>query len=240
MLRTPRWFVCIWKHTFPLIYRCMGLCNEYSTLQYVPPHPNDWLSMRSSASHRSSPPSGCSSCPWSNLAGAFFTWHSSRSVSSMYLLQLLTLSSNSSPLLFVSDKDPPLDSLPLDLLISAGFGTKSHLGETTCQLRWVFSQKKPLLPNICLLGSKTFLLSPLNLLSLFLLAYPSLFFSANQTFHPLSRNYTKCSSLLRFHVPCFLAPGCSECHIFLTCFLLSTFSFLAIFCRKSLNFFIVS
>lgn len=76
-------------------------------------------------------------------------------------------------------KDPPLDSLPLNLLISAGFGTKSHLGETTCQLRWVFSQKRPLLLNICLLGSKKFLLSPLNLLSLFLVAYPLLFFSPN-------------------------------------------------------------
>lgn len=179
MLRTPRWFVCIWKHTFPLIYRCLGLCNEYSTLQFVPPHPNDWLSMRSSASHRSSPPSGRSSRPWSNLAGAFFTWHSSRSVSSMYLLQLLTLSPNSSPLLFVPDKDPPLDSLPLDLLISAGFGTKSHLGDVPASSGGFSPQKRPLLLNICLLGSKKFLLSPLNLLSLFLVAFPSLFFSAN-------------------------------------------------------------
>lgn len=86
MLRALRWFVCIWKHTFPLIYRCMGLCNEYSTLQFAPPHPNDWLSMRSPTSHRCSPPSGHSCHRWSNLAGAFFAWRSSRSVSTDVLV----------------------------------------------------------------------------------------------------------------------------------------------------------
>lgn len=89
----------------------------------------------------------------------------------MCSLQLLTLSPNSSPLLFVPDRDPPLDSLPLDsLLISTGFGTKSHLGETTCQLRWISTQKRPLLLNICPLGSKTFLRSSLHLLILSLFA----------------------------------------------------------------------
>lgn len=86
MLRMLQWFVCIWKHTFPLIYRCMGFYNEYSTLQFAPPNPNDWLSMRSSASRRCSPPSGHSSHRWSNLAGAFFAWRSSRSVSTDVLV----------------------------------------------------------------------------------------------------------------------------------------------------------
>lgn len=162
MLPTPQQFVCIWKHTFPLIYRCTGLRNKYSTLQHAPPRPIDWLSMRSSPSHRCSSPSGRAHRRWSNLAGRFSLGTHPGALVPMFSLHVRTLSPNSLPLLFVPDGDPPLDFLPLDLLISAGLGTKSHLGETTCQLRWVFTQKKLLLLNICLQGSKTSLLSPLN------------------------------------------------------------------------------
>lgn len=96
----------------------------------------------------------------------------------MYLLQVhVMLFPSSLPLLFVNDRDPPFVFPPLDQLISAGFGTKIHLGETTCQLRSVFTQKRHLLLNICLQGSKTFLLSPLNTLSIFLVAYRSRFFA---------------------------------------------------------------
>lgn len=48
----------------------------------------------------------------------------------------------------------------LYLLISAGFGTKSHLGLATCQLRWAFTQTRQLLFNICLPWSKTLVFTP--------------------------------------------------------------------------------
>lgn len=35
MFRTPLWFVCIWKRALPLIYWCMGLCNEYAKLWHT-------------------------------------------------------------------------------------------------------------------------------------------------------------------------------------------------------------
>lgn len=108
---------------------------------------------------------------WSNLAGVFFTWRSPRSVSSNVVL---TLFPNSLPLLFVNDRNPPFAFLPLNQLIRAGFRTKSHLGKPTCQFRSIFTQKRHLLLNICLQGSKTFLLSPLNTL-IFLSAYRFLF-----------------------------------------------------------------
>lgn len=66
------------------------------------------------------------------------------------------------PLLIAPAKVSPLLFLSLYLLISAGFGTKSHLGTATCQLRWAFTQKRQLLFNICLPGSKTFLFTPLT------------------------------------------------------------------------------
>lgn len=82
-----------------------------------------------------------------------------------------------------NDRDPPFAFPPLDRLISAGFGTKSHLGETACQLGSVFTQKRHRLLNICLQRSKTFLSSPLNTLTIFLVAYRSSFppFPANKT-----------------------------------------------------------
>lgn len=143
MLRTPRWFVCIWKHTFPLIYRCMGLCNEYSALQHAPPHPNSWL-LRSSPSHRCSLPSAHSSqIGGPTWQGRFSPGIQPGALVAMYSLQVLMLFPNSLALLFVNDRDPPFASPPLNQLISAGFGTKSHLGETTCQLRSVFKTSSP-------------------------------------------------------------------------------------------------
>lgn len=136
MLRTPQWFVCIWKHIFPLIYRCMGLCNEYSALQHAPPHPNSWLWMRSSPSHRCSPPSGHSShLGGPSWVGRFSPGTHPGGLVMIYSLHVLTLYPNSLPLLFVNDRDSAFGFPPLQQLISAGFETKSHLGETTWLVR---------------------------------------------------------------------------------------------------------
>lgn len=183
MLCTPRWFVCIWKHTFPLIYRCMGLCNEYSALQHAPLHPNSWLIDGITTK--------CSQVLTFLLATPVGgpTWHGRFSpgtnpaalVSDVLVTSPHAISKFLAPPL-CNDRDPPSAFPPLDQLISAGFRTKSHLGKTACQLRSVFTQKRHLLLNICLQRSKTFLLSPLNTLSLFLNAYRSFSpFSANKT-----------------------------------------------------------
>lgn len=140
--------------------------------------------------------------------------------------------SNLSPLLVAPARVPPLLFPSLYLLISAGFGTKSHLGTATCQLRWAFTQKRQLLFNICLPGSKTFLFTPLTppLAFSLCLSFPFVSTSrshtrAAKTSHTLDRKQTKCSnpppsSCLSPPLCHFSSPsGCPR----LLCFLFSAF-----------------
>lgn len=84
----------------------------------------------------------------------------------MYMLHLIMLPSHSLPPFFVPARVPPLAFQPLYLLISSGFGTKSHLGKTTCQLRWVFTLKKTASPQHLSVRIKDISVSPLNSLPL--------------------------------------------------------------------------
>lgn len=155
MFRAPLWFVCIWKRAFPLIYWCMGLCNEYAKLWHTLRVIGYWwhhLQVRGVQFLLSGQDTR-------GLARrAAFTWHRYRSVST----DLLMTCHHATPKLFLPLLVvPPLPFPSLYHLISAGFRTKSHLGKATCKLRWAFTHKRQLLLNICLPGSKTSLFTPL-------------------------------------------------------------------------------
>lgn len=130
----------------------------------------------------------------------------------------------------------PSFSVSLYLLISTGFGTKSHLGTATCQLRWcLYTEKTASLQHLSAtikdISVYALKLSPPLTFS------PSLppplprtlLFTATKTSHTLDRNQAKCGTLLPPHVSLrlfvtsqlFSSP--SGCHAFSQTALFSVF-----------------
>lgn len=142
------------RRACPLIYRCTGLCHEYAKPRHATADLGDWLSMRSSPSRGCSLPAGqsgllgrgehhggvfCLSCTDAGNASDDDVLITSHHTSPSTHTQKKKISCPSSlPL----PESLPFLFLSLYLLISAGFGTKNHLGKPTCQLRWAFTQKK--------------------------------------------------------------------------------------------------
>ena len=103
----------------------------------------------------------------------------------------------------------PSFSVSLYLLISIGFGTKSHLGTATCQLRWcLYTEKTASLQHLSATIkdiSVYTLKPPPNTFSPSLPPLPpplprTLLFTAAKTSHTLDRNQAKCGTLLPLHV----------------------------------------
>lgn len=109
MYRTAPWFVFIEKHASPLIYWCMGLCDEYSRARCTATRPSNRLLM-TSAQHKSQVFRSC--CPERTLEACKWDVISTLVALLLYLCQLKNSPSrhpsNLGPLLATPARVPPL------------------------------------------------------------------------------------------------------------------------------------